>query len=167
MNGRRLRWGADARLQKGPVSLWGEFLEATEERKGQGPSLEDLPDVRGRGWSTTSTWLVTGERKVRTIRPRRGLFAGPGAIELAARYEELWFDDVSNKGFEAAGSRSGNIRPAGIKTVTGSLSWWPTGFLRFQGNLLVERYDDALRAPEPGKQGNYVSLVGRAQVHLP
>ena len=27
--------------------------------------------------------------------------------------------------------------------------------------MLVERYDDALRAPEPGKQGNYVSLVGR------
>ena len=56
---------------------------------------------------------MTGERKVRTIRPRRGLFAGPGAIELAARYEELWFDDVSNKGFESAGSRAGNIRPAG------------------------------------------------------
>ena len=167
VNGRRLRWGADARLQAGPVALWGEFLEAREERKGQGPSLEDLPDVRGRGWSATATWLVTGERKSRTIRPRRGLFGGPGAVELAARYEEASFDDVSNEGFEAAGSRSGNIRPAGIKTFTGSVSWWPTSFLRFQGNVLVERYDDALRAPEPGRQGNYVSLVGRAQVHLP
>ena len=167
VNGRRLRWGADARLQAGPVALWGEFLEAREERKGQGPSLEDLPDVRGRGWSATATWLVTGERKSRTIRPRRGLFGGPGAVELAARYEEASFDDVSNEGFEAAGSRSGNIRPAGIKTFTGSVSWWPTKFLRLQGNVLVERYDDALRAPEPGRQGNYVSLVGRAQVHLP
>jgi phosphate-selective porin len=167
VNGRRQRWGADARLQGGPVALWGEFLEAREERKGQGPTLEDLPDVRGRGWSVTGTWLVTGERKTRTIRPRRGLFEGAGAVELAARYEELWFDDVSNQGFEAAGSRARNIRPAGLKTVTGSVSWWPTRFLRFQGNVLVERYDDALRAPEPGKQGNYVSLVGRAQVHLP
>jgi len=110
---------------------------------------------------------VTGERKTRTIRPRRGLFEGAGALELAARYEELWFDDVSNEGFEAAGSRARNIRPAGLKTFTGGLSWWPTRFLRFQGNVLVERYDDALRAPEPGKKGNYVSLVGRAQVHLP
>ena len=167
VNGHRQRWGADARLQGGPVALWGEFLEAREERKGQGPTLEDLPDVRGRGWSVTGTWLVTGERKTRTIRPRRGLFEGVGAVELAARYEELWFDDVSNQGFEAAGSRSNNIRPAGLKTFTGSVSWWPTRFLRFQGNVLVERYDDALRAPEPGKQGNYVSLVGRAQVHLP
>jgi len=167
VNGRRQRWGVDARLQGGPVAVWGEFLEAREERKGQGPTLEDLPDVRGRGWSATATWLVTGERKTRTIRPRRGLFEGPGAVELAARYEELWFDDVSNEGFEAAGSRSRNIRPAGLKTFTGSLSWWPTSFLRLQGNVLVERYDDALRAPEPGKNGNYVSLVGRAQVHLP
>jgi hypothetical protein len=35
------------------------------------------------------------------------------------------------------------------------------------GDVVVERYDDALRAPEPGKQGNYVSLIGRVQVHLP
>ena len=117
VNGRRRRWGADARIQGGPVALWGEFLEAREERKGQGPTLEDLPDVYGRGWSATATWLVTGERKTRTISPRRGLFAGPGAVELSARYEELWFDDVSNEGFESAGSRAGNIRPAGIRTL--------------------------------------------------
>jgi phosphate-selective porin len=167
VSGRRRRWGVDARIQGGPVSLWGEFLEAREQRKGQGPSQEDLPDVYGQGWSATFTWLVTGDRKARTIKPRRGLFAGPGAIELAVRYEELWFDDVSNQGFESAGSRAGNVRPAGIRALTGGLSWWPTSFLRFQGNLLVERYDDALRAPEPGKGGDYVSLLGRIQVHLP
>ena len=167
VNGQRRRWGADARIQGGPVSVWGEFLEAREERKGQGPTLEDLPDVYGRGWSATATWLVTGDRKTRTIRPARGLPGGPGAVELSARYEELWFDDVSNEGFESAGSRAGNIRPAGIRTFTGGLSWWPTGFLRFQGNVLVERYDDPLRAPEPGNTGDYVSLLGRVQVHLP
>ena len=167
VDGRRRRWGVDARLQGGPVSLWGEFLEAREERKGQGPTQEDLPDVYGRGWSATATWLVTGERKTRTIKPRRGLFGGPGAVELSARYEELWFDDVSNEGFESAGSRAGNIRPAGIRTFTGGLSWWPTTFMRFQGNVLLERYDDPLRAPEPGNSGDYVSLLGRVQVHLP
>ena len=167
VNGRRRRWGADARIQGGPVALWGEFLEAREERKGQGPTLEDLPDVYGRGWSATATWLVTGERKTRTIRPGRGLFAGAGAVELSARYEELWFDDVSNDGFESAGSRAANVRPAGIRSFTGGLSWWPTSFLRFQGNALLERYDDPLRAPEPGNTGDYVSLLGRIQVHLP
>ena len=167
VNGQRRRWGLDARLQGGPVSLWGEFLESREERKGQGPTLEDLPDVLGRGWSATATWLVTGDRKTRTIRPARGLFGGAGAIELSARYEELWFDDVSNEGFESAGSRAANVRPAGIRTFTGGLSWWPTRFLRLQGNALLERYDDPLRAPEPGNSGDYVSVLGRIQVHLP
>jgi phosphate-selective porin len=167
VEGRRLRWGADARIEAGPVSLWGEFLEGREERRGQGPTLEDLPELRSDGWSVTATWLVTGERKTRTIRPDRSLFGGPGAVEIAVRYEELWFDDVANEGFESAGSRAANVRPAGLRALTGGLSWWPSSFLRLMGNVVVERYDDALRAPEPGKEGDYVSLLGRVQVHLP
>ena len=167
VNGRRLRWSTEARLASGPVALWGEFLESREERSGQGPTGEDLPELRGDGWSVTATWLVTGEKKTRTIRPRRALFGGPGAVELSARYEEMYFDDVSNEGFESAGSRARNVRPAGIKAWSGGLSWWPTIFLRFMANAIVERYDDPLRAPEPGKTGDYVSLFGRVQVHLP
>jgi phosphate-selective porin OprO/OprP len=167
VDGRRLRWGADARIQAGPASLWGEFLQAREARLGQGPTLEDLPDVRGDGWSVNVTWLLTGEKKARTIRPRGSLFGGPGAIELAARYEEIRFDDVENEGFESAGSRAANVRPAGLRALTGGLSWWPSTFLRLMGDVVVERYDDALRAPEVGKNGSYVSLIGRVQVHLP
>ena len=74
---------------------------------------------------------------------------------------------MSNTGFESAGSRAANIRPAGIRTFTGGLSWWPNRFLRLQGNALLERYDDPLRAPEPGNSGDYVSVLGRIQVHLP
>ncbi len=167
VNGRRLRWGADARVQAGPISLWGELLETREQRKGQGPTLLDLPEVRANGWSATATWLVTGEKKTRTIRPSRSLFGGPGAVELAARYEELRFDDVENEGFESAGSRAANVRPAGYRAFTGGLSWWPGTFLRLMGDVVVERYDDALRAPQPGNEGNYVTLLGRVQVHLP
>ena len=167
VDGRRLRWGADARLQAGPVSVWGEFLESREERLGQGPTLEDLPDVRGDGWSVNATWLLTGERKVRTMRPDRSLFGGPGAVELAVRYEELRFDDVENEGFESAGNRARNIRPAGYTAFSGGLSWWPTIFLRLMGDAVVERYDDVLRAPEIGKEGTYVTLLARVQVHLP
>jgi phosphate-selective porin len=167
VSGRRLRWGADARIESGPAALWGEFLEGREERFGQGPTLEDLPELRGDGWSVNATWLVTGERKTRTVTPGRPLFHGPGAVEIAVRYEELWFDDVTNEGFESAGSRAANVRPAGIRAFTGGLSWWPSSFLRLLGNVVVERFDDALRSPEPGKEGNYVSVIGRVQVHLP
>jgi phosphate-selective porin len=167
VDGRRLRWGADARIRAGPASLWGEFLERREQRKGQGPTREDLPDVRGDGWSANVTWLVTGDKKTRTIRPDRSLPGGPGAVELAARYEELRFDDVSNEGFESAGSRAANVRPAGLRAFTGGVSWWPCLCLRLVGDVVIERYDDALRAPELGKKGNYVSLLGRVQIQLP
>lgn len=167
VNGRRLRWGADARVQTGPVAVWGEFLEGREQREGQGPTLEDLPELRGDGWSVTATWLLTGERKTRTVRPGAPLFGGPGAVEIAVRYEELWFDDVSDEGFESAGSRAANVRPSGLSAFTAGLSWWPSSFLRLAGNVVLERYDDALRAPEPGQTGNYVSVLGRVQVHLP
>jgi phosphate-selective porin OprO/OprP len=167
VNGRRLRWAGDVRVEAGPFSLWGELLETREERQGQGPTLLDLPEVRGDGWSATGTWLVTGERKKRTIHARRSLFHGPGAVEIAARYESLRFDDVENQGFESAGNRAGNIRPAGYHAFTGGVSWWPSPFLRLVGDLIVERYDDALRAPEIGNKGNYVTLLGRVQVHLP
>jgi len=167
VNGRRLRWGADARLVSGPFSVWSEFLETREQRKGQGPTLLDLPEVRGDGWSATATWLVTGEKKTRTIHARRSLFRGPGAVEVAARYELFRFDDVESHGVESAGSRAENIRPAGYRAFTSGLSWWPGPVLRLVGDVVVERYDDALRAPVPGKKGNYVTLLGLVQVHLP
>jgi len=60
VDGRRVRWGVDARIQKGPAALWAEFLEGRERRHGQGPSFEDLPELRGDGWSVNAWWLVTG-----------------------------------------------------------------------------------------------------------
>ena len=74
---------------------------------------------------------------------------------------------MENEGFESAGSRAANVRAAGYHAFTSGLSWWPSSFLRFGGDVVVESYTDALRAPTPGKKGNYVTLLGRVQVHLP
>ena len=74
---------------------------------------------------------------------------------------------MANEGFESAGSRAGNIRPAGYEAFTSGLSWWPRSFVRLVGDVVVESYEDALRAPTPGKKGNYVTLLGRVQVGLP
>ena len=167
VDGRRQRWDAELSMRHGPFGMRGEYLEEREERRGQGPSLEDLPDVRGRGFQVAATWLVTGEKKTRTIRPRERLFHGPGAIELGVRYEEMRVDDQENQGFEGFGNRARNVRPAGYRALTGGISWWPTVFLRLMGNVVAERYTDALQAPETGREGNYVSFLGRVQVMLP
>jgi phosphate-selective porin len=178
VNGRRLRWGLDAAYVRGPFAVKGEFLQGREERLGQGSTFNDLPEQVGNGWSVTTTWLVTGDKKSRTIKPKHPLFKGPGAIELSLRYESLRYDDAGeNAGFEGAGARARNIRPAQDSAFWGGVSWWPTTFMRFYGDVIVERYLDALLAPEPPGtsglghdplgRGNYVTLVARVQFMLP
>ena len=111
---------------------------------------------------------MTGEKKTRTIRPDRSLFGGPGAVEVAARYEELRFDDVENEGFESAGSRARQRPPCRLPRVheRAQLVAEPLPPPR-RATWSSRATTDALRAPTPGKKGNYVTLLGRVQVHLP
>jgi phosphate-selective porin OprO and OprP len=167
VDGQRRRLGVDGAYTAGPVRLRFEGLHVREERQGQGSLLDDLSREIGRGWTASATWLVTGEQKRNTIRPRRPLPHGPGAIELGVRYEELRYDDDGpSSGFEGSGNRARNIRPAGDRIWTGGLSWWPVEWIRLMGDAILERFVDSLRAPESGRGGNYVTLVGRVQVSL-
>ena len=169
VNGNRRRFGADARWAMGPVALRGEWLRAREERVGQGAVFDDLPAQIGQGWIASATWLVTGEKKTERVRPRKPLSKGGiGAIELAARYESMRFDDDGDDvGFAGAGNRARNIRPTGDRAFTGAISWWPETYVRLMGNVVLDRFEDALLAPEPGRRGQYVSILGRLQVALP
>jgi len=169
VDGTRRRLGADARFHYKSIGFKVEALQMTSERNGQGSVFDDLPREVARGWSLSSTWLVTGERKVRTIKPGHPIHRGGiGAIEIGVRYDELDVDDDGEGvGFEGAGSRARNIRPVGGATLTGGLSWWPIEIARLYFNAVVERYDDALLAPVPGKKGNYVTLLARVQLSIP
>jgi phosphate-selective porin len=168
VKGRRLRAGAEMAVVHGPLSVKGEYLHGREQRRGQGAVFDDLPEEVVHGWSASATWLVTGERKKRSVEPLRPLPRGFGAIELGARVDMLRFDDTGpDGGFEGVGDRARNIRPAADRVVTGGLSWWPVEFLRFMGNVVVERFDDPLLAPEPGRSGDYVSVLARVQFQIP
>jgi len=168
VDGRRRRLGADGTLHRGPVGLKGEIARAWEERKGQGATFDDLPRAVTTAWAVSGTLLVTGDRKRNTIRPRHPVPHGLGAVEVGMRYESVRVDDDGpDAGFAGAGNRARNILPVGDRVLTGGLSWWPRQWLRFLGNVVVERFDDDLIVPEPGRRGNYVTLLGRVQVSLP
>jgi len=168
VNGQRRRIGAEVSWVGGPVALKSEFLRMREERLGQGATFEDLPALVGTGWAVSATWLVTGEKKKTGITPRRPLGRGPGALELAVRYDDLRFDDDGPAaGFAGVGDRSRNVRPAQDQAVTGGLSWWPIGGVRLMTDIVIERFLDPLVAPKPGRQGNYVTLLARLQLELP
>jgi phosphate-selective porin len=168
VDGTRRRMGADLEYTPGPLGLKAEYLEGREERRGQGSTFDDLPDQVARGWAASATLLLTGDAKKARIEPKRPFPHGPGAIEVGVRYEDLRFDDDGDDtGFAGAGDRARNIRPAADRVFTGGLSWWPVHYVRFMGNLVVERYLDSLLAPEPGRRGNYVTLLFRAQLQVP
>jgi phosphate-selective porin OprO/OprP len=168
VNGHRHRLGLDAVYRKGPVGLKGEWVRGREERKGQGSVFDDLPDEVATGWALSATWLLTGEKKRGTIVPKRPVFHGPGAVEAGVRYESFRFDDAGpDSGFAGSGNRARNIRVAGDDVFTAGLSFWPREWMRVMGNVVLERFDDPLLAPEAGRRGSYVTLLGRLQFQLP
>ena len=157
VGGRRTRVSLEAALSRGPVSLKTEVLRSREERKGQSSTFTDMPDVQGDGWAVSALWRLRGEKKRQ-----------PGALEFGARYESLRFDDVGDDtGFAGFGNRARNIKPGSLEAATAGFSFWMTRWGRIMGNLLLERYGEPLLAPEPGRAGNYVTLLGRVQLHLP
>ena len=179
VDGRRLRWGGDAQYTRGPFQVKGELLQLRSQRKGQGSTFDDLPDEVGTGWSGTASWIVTGEKKERTIKPKRSVFkGGRGLLEVAARFESLQFDDAGDQsGFEGAGNRARNLRPSRNRVLWGGVSWLPSDWMRLYANVYAENYLDPHLAPEPAGarfvtgtphgQGTYVTYVARIMFMIP
>lgn len=169
VKGTRRRLGGDAAYSRGPFRIIGEYLELREQRLGQGSTSQDIPDVRGRGWSVQASYLLTGEKKASTVTPTKSVFqGGKGALEIAARVEGLKFDDTGDpEGFAGYGNRTRNIAPSGATAIAAGLNYWASDFLKFQGNALWESYNDPLIAPVPGNKGRYFTLLGRIQVMVP
>ncbi len=169
VNGTRRRLGGDAAYSRGPFRVIGEYLELGEQRLGQGSTGQDIPDVKGRGWSVHATYILTGEKKGEKVVPAKSVFqGGKGTLEIAARVEGLKFDDTGDpSGFAGYGNRTRNIAPSGATVIAGGLNYWASNFLKFQGNAIWESYNDPLIAPVPGNKGRYFTLIGRIQVMVP
>lgn len=152
VNGRRLRWGTDVRFTAGPASLAAEYLEAADQRRGQGVRDEDLPDLVARGWYVAATWVATGETKDTVERPRRPLFqGGVGAVELATRVERLRFASRDTRGELAVRHpRAVNLLPGADTAWNGGVNWYVNRYVRLQAFALRERFSEPAYTPQPG-----------------
>ena len=169
VKGVRRRSGSDLSYSRGPFRLQAEYIQNQEQRKGQGSTGQDIPDVRGSGWSAQASYVLTGEKKGSTVNPEKSVFnGGRGALEIVARYETLKFDDTGDQtGFAGYGSRSRNIALSQGSIIEAGANYWVSNFLKFQGDAIWESYNDPLIPPVPGNTGRYFTLVGRIQVTIP
>ncbi|MBI2833798.1 MAG: hypothetical protein HYX76_05160 [Acidobacteria bacterium] len=167
VNGRRQRIGFEAAWSTGPVSVSGEYISASDQRKAMGFTGDDLPPVRARAWYVAGTWALTGERKDGRLEPRHPLLqSGWGAIELAARIERLEFDSIIYPGV-AFGfpNASGLLRNADRVTTLG-VNWYLNRYVKVQSNVVIESIADPQRSPAPAAAGRYISSVFRFQFVL-
>jgi phosphate-selective porin OprO/OprP len=154
VRGRRLRLGVDWRWTPGPISVQAEYIRVSDERNGQGLGDVDLPDAIAQGWYLQGTWAITGEDKGNgTIDPAKPFLTdGIGAVELAARFEELRFGSAGTGGEPPfANPRAANILPNRDRILTLGVNWYLNQFGRVMVNGTRETLQDPLRTPIPGQ----------------
>jgi phosphate-selective porin OprO/OprP len=164
VKGRRTRIGAEVSYMPGPVGLAAEWMRGREQRRNQGLGDVDLSDVLTTGWYASATWLLTREDKEDFNNPRRPLFQGGiGAVEVAARYEELRFESEEKIGEAFSNPRAEHILGNRDKVWTLGINWFPNRWVRLLVNGIREEFDDPPRTPQPGTT-EFWSAVARLQL---
>ena len=151
VKGHRRRWEADADWTSGPASIRAEYTWVSDDRLAQGIGDEDLPDARARSWYVSGTWILTGEDKKRPVKAAEPFAQGGiGAIELAVRYERMWFDSTPvGQDVPLRNPRAETIFPSGDKALTLGVSWTLNRFVKIQVNGIREQVEDPQRNPVP------------------
>ena len=167
VHGRRLRFGTETSWTRGSFAIKSEFIHVSEERKNAGIEMQDLPALISQGWYLSSTWVITGEKKTEEVRPKKDFLTGGGfgAIEIAGRYEALWFGSALNSGVPSRSPRAPNVLANGDRVVTAGVNWYLNRFSKIQINGIREILTDPRSAPIPG-QNRYWTNVVRLQFQM-
>jgi phosphate-selective porin OprO and OprP len=169
VSGARLRRGAELSGSLGSLSIKGEFMDAREERLGQGQRGEDLPALRTQGWYLSAVQRVLGHRDnarpvgfLRSILPGRQL----GLVEATARYEMIRFGSVSsNSASPSRSPRAANVVANDDRAWTFGINWHASRYLKLQFNGVRETLLDPVRTPIDG-ESHYWTLATRLQIYF-
>jgi len=151
VRGERRRLGAEFNWNPGRFTLKSEFARVSEERLKQSLTGGDLSPVLAHAWYVSGTWLVTGENKLK-LEPRRPfrpwlLWGGPGALELALRYDVLRFSSDDHPGRPSRSLRAANILQTSDRVWTFGVNWYLNHWTKVQFNSFRERLEDPIRGP--------------------
>jgi phosphate-selective porin OprO and OprP len=149
VKGHRRRWEADMDWTSGRASARAEYTRVGDDRAAQGIGDQDLPDARARSWYVSGTWVLTGETKKRPLKAAEPFAQGGiGAIELAIRYERMWFDSTPQAADDALRNpRAETIFPSADRALTLGINWTLNRFVKLQVNGIREHVEDPERNP--------------------
>jgi phosphate-selective porin OprO/OprP len=160
VKGRRQRTGLELDWTPGPAGVRAEWLQSREDRQEQGLGDADLSDVIGTGWYLSGTWIVTGESKDDNVNPRRSIIrGGTGAIEIAARYDQLGFGSASSEGEPERNPRAEHILGNTDHIWTLGVNWYPVRHVKIIGNAIHESFEDEERTPVAGKNSFWSGVL--------
>ena len=101
------------------------------------------------------------------MEPRKGGIprGGPGAVELAGRYERLRFGGVPGDDIPFRNPRAVTILPVTNEVVTFGVNWFVNRWVKMQANAIREHVDDRERSPVPNGAAFWSQIV-RLQIAL-
>jgi phosphate-selective porin OprO/OprP len=126
VNGRRMRVGAEAQWDHGPVDVNAEFIRASDERRGQAIDESDLPDVVAGGWHVSGTWRFIGKKDT-------------GALEMAGRVEQFRIDSHANGERPSTSERAAAIIPHANRAWTLGINWYVHRWVKLQAHAIREQ----------------------------
>jgi phosphate-selective porin len=167
VRGTRVRGGVEARWRPGPFSVKAEYLRLSDERLGQSVEDTDLSPLVATGWYLSLTWAITGEKKSDgPDHPRRPLFKGGyGAVELAARLEQLRFGSTATGEPPSSGPRADVILGNSDRAGTIGVNWYLNRWSKVQFNLIRDSLRDPSQGPLSSRSG-FWSRVLRLQLTI-
>jgi phosphate-selective porin len=139
--GRRDRIGAEGEWRLGRWRASGEWMEASDQRKGQASTGGDLRPLRVRGGYAGAVYAL-----------RRGL-------EAAARWERITLGGGDPGYWPSRSARARNIFSNGESAWTAALNWAPERHWRMQFNMMRETIDDPRIGDKRLRSGRWLPFV--------
>jgi phosphate-selective porin OprO/OprP len=113
-----------------------------------------LPDLLSRAWYLAGTWVLTGQTHLDREEPPAHLMNGRGigALEVAARYEQMRFSSAGSAGaLPSRSTRAANVFAQSDRVWTFGVNWYVNRWIKTQVNGIREQIEDTQRSPVPGK----------------
>lgn len=128
----------------GSYSLLGEYVRVSEDVTRVNGAVTRSDTLKHDAWQVQFAWFITGEDEAYAGFVPNSSFAigrpGWGALEFAARYHELTFDDATFTG-DANSFADPAASPRKASAVGVGLNWYLTQTVKWQLNYEVTRFD--------------------------